>query len=65
MTNSNIHKNGIHKNGNDDIMLEYSNEKCREMLRELGFDTCNSGPLTREELRILFIYEQEDIFIGS
>ncbi len=64
MINGKIDEN-VYEHGNDGIILEHSDERYREILREFGFDTCNSGPLTKKELEMIFICTQEDIFIGS
>ncbi len=47
-------------NDNDNKNLEY-----RKILKELGIGKPEWEPLTDEDLRAIFIYMQESMFVGS
>lgn len=52
------HTNGDNSGANKEI--EY-----RKILKELGFEKPDNEPLTKQELCHIFVYMQEDSFIGS
>ncbi len=69
MVNKDIHtRDDLHlahtKNGVEELNVDNDNEY-RKILKELGFEKPKDEPLTKQELSQIFIYMQEDLFIGS
>ena len=59
--------NGIHKKENIDAahMGRDPEKGYREILKELEIEKPDDEPLTKEELRKVFVYMQEDLCMGS